>query len=53
VNPTQKEYNRISKAKAESIRSERELQFINQNFDFADRLNAINLAMVSNPVVRS
>lgn len=40
ANPTQKEYNRISKAKAESIRSERELQFINQNFDFADRLNA-------------
>lgn len=36
ANPAQKEYNRISKAKAESIRSEREIQFINQNFDFAD-----------------
>ena len=40
ANPAQKEYNRISKAKAESIRSEREIQFINQNFDFADRLTA-------------
>ncbi|KAA6441225.1 site-specific integrase [Dyadobacter flavalbus] len=39
-NSAQKEYNRISKAKAESIRSEREIQFINQNFDFADRLNS-------------
>lgn len=40
ANPQQKEYNRIGKAKAESIRSERELQFLNQNFDFTDRLNS-------------
>jgi hypothetical protein len=39
ANPTQKEYNRISKAKAESIRSERD---INQNFD--DRLNLFWIA---------
>lgn len=37
---TQRESNHRNKAKALSIRSERELQFINQNFDFADQLNS-------------
>lgn len=36
----QKEHNRICKAKADNIRSERELQFINKSFDFTDRLSA-------------
>jgi len=40
TNSAQKEHNRVCKAKAENIRSERELQFINKNFDFTDRLSA-------------
>lgn len=40
ANAAEKEYNKVCRAKAESIRSERELQLINRQFDFADRLNA-------------
>jgi integrase len=36
----EKEVNRIGKAKAESIRSEREIQFMNKSFDFNDRLSS-------------
>lgn len=36
----QKEQNRVCKAKAEYVRSERELQFINKSFDFTDHLSA-------------
>jgi integrase len=39
-NSYQKEHNRICRAKAESICSERSLQFINKSFDFTDRLSA-------------
>lgn len=37
-NNHQKEHNRICRVKAESICSERSLQFINRSFDFTDRL---------------
>jgi len=40
TNAAQKEHNRVSKAKAESIRSERDLQLINRSFDFTDKLSA-------------
>lgn len=39
-NASQKEHNRVCKAKADNIRSERELQFINKSFDFTDKLSA-------------
>ncbi len=39
ANPTQREYNRLCLAKAENIRSERELQLINRRFNFADKEN--------------
>lgn len=36
----QKEHNRICKAKADNIRSIRELEFINNSFDFTNKLSA-------------
>lgn len=40
ISAVQKEHNRVCKAKAESIRSERDLQYINKSFDFTDKLSA-------------
>ncbi|MFC3563138.1 site-specific integrase [Pedobacter jamesrossensis] len=40
ISADQKEHNRVCKAKAESIRSERDLQYINKSFDFTDKLSA-------------
>lgn len=39
-NALQKEHNRICKAKAENIRSIREIEFINESFDFTNKLSA-------------
>ncbi|WP_158860351.1 tyrosine-type recombinase/integrase [Lunatibacter salilacus] len=36
---TQKEYNRICLIKAESIRSQKEIEFLNHNFGFYDKFN--------------
>ena len=36
----EKEVNRIGKAKADSIRSQREIQFMNKSFDFKDKLSS-------------
>lgn len=40
INAIQKEHNHVCKTKAESIRAERSLQFINKSFDFPDRLSS-------------
>ncbi|MCZ4245838.1 site-specific integrase [Pedobacter punctiformis] len=40
TNAIQKEHNHVCKTKAESIRAERSLQFINKSFDFTDRLSS-------------
>ena len=37
--PTQKEFNRVCILKAESIRTQKEIEFLNNNFGFYDKFN--------------